>query len=192
MRGMVMNYNGLIRSGIMIVAYFGYLLMFSCLIIWGVDVLKVIKDKIDGYEFEKNDLKRLIPIRGIFSSEHRKVFLVISLCMILNLIPTTKYGSDTINSIFEMNEYTTKYYVHLYPEDNKSKNYKVEADIESNLDEEGRKYHIVKAYFDSKRYITFTDWDSLHPNKKVMIRDDDGKDWDVELTTEKVVNNNKD
>jgi hypothetical protein len=79
-----------------------------------------------------------------------------------------------------------KYYVNMFPDDGVSKNYRVVADISKV--EEGGDYYITKAYFPNGGYITFEDSygvSELEFNKKVSIKDDKGKEWEIELTKQK-------
>jgi hypothetical protein len=67
----------------------------------------------------------------------------------------------------------------------RKQNYKVAADISL---EEGY-YYITKAYFPNGGNVTFenihgTSNFSLEFKKKIRIRDDDNKWWDIELTNE--------
>jgi hypothetical protein len=94
------------------------------------------------------------------------------------------YVSDSYNAI----RYGSgTYYINLFPEDSKSKNYRIKGKVEYEGD--SQEYFLVKATFPNGGYITFDGsyGDSpLEFYKKVYIEDDDGKGWYVELTKEKV------
>ncbi|MHB8065804.1 MAG: hypothetical protein ACYDG2_24840 [Ruminiclostridium sp.] len=116
------------------------------------------------------------------------------------------WGTTTIGSFFEKNYYTTQYYVNLFPDKNNAKNYRVKADIISDIiewdgtdNEENsftnskRVYWLKKVYFNNSGYITFdkvienADDDSgLEVDEKVHLIDDKGEEWWAELTKEKV------
>ena len=115
------------------------------------------------------------------------------LCTIPGIISKTPLGSTQIDSIFEKPEYREQYYIYMYPKESASKNYKLEADIYSNLteyeDNKVREYFIEKAYFPNGGYLTFENnlgMTSLEIDKKVSITDDKDKDWEIVLTKEKV------
>ena len=141
--------------------------------------------KIRGIEIDKID---------ILANKKVIIFCCICvLCSMTTIIAKTPLGSTQIDSILEKPEYREQYYVYMYPEGSLSKNYKLEADIYSNLteyeDNKVREYFIEKAYFPNGGYITFEDdlrMTSLEIDKKVSITDDENKDWKVVLTKEKV------
>jgi len=112
------------------------------------------------------------------------------------------YKEEKIGSIFEKAEYTTQYYVNLFPKNSDSKNYRVKADIYSVVSENSytdgdsekvaynREYYIERAYFPNGGSVSFEDnvgsGESLVLNKKEYLVDDDGEEWYVELTNVKV------
>jgi len=108
------------------------------------------------------------------------------------------YGEERIDSFFEKSEYTTKYYVNLFPNEDSAKNYRLPADIHVYYeDHEGDEtstsvkcIRIEKAYFPNGGYVSFSDngddEENLRFGKKVDLTDSSGKDWYVELVDEKV------
>lgn len=113
--------------------------------------------------------------------------------IIINILRLSTYGDTTIGHQFEKKEYVENYYVNLFPEGSVSENYRVRAEIEAEEDfiDDGddrghtvRVYHINEAYFPDGKTITFYgDNEPLKVNKRVHIEDDDGREWQVELTT---------
>lgn len=113
------------------------------------------------------------------------------------------YGDEIIGSYFEKSQYKTKYYVNVFPDDNESKNYRLQADIHVYSDtEEGEtsedrfgqehtetyttKYIILeKVFWPNGGYLDFDDC-QLEIGDKVYCSDQDGRYWYIELTNEKV------
>lgn len=104
-----------------------------------------------------------------------------------------------MGSLIEKNEYAEYYYVNMFPENDKSKKYKVKAEISARYDEnestnndgnittyDVRHYYIEKADFSNGGYITFNADEPLELNKKVSLVDDDDKNWNIEMINEKV------
>lgn len=119
-----------------------------------------------------NDTKKVIVIRTIIGI----VALVLVGMFMFNIVKGFFYYDD-------------KYYVNLFPENNTSKNYRVEANIF--YDNDYGEYYIEKAYFPNNGYITFDNSfgipdNALEFNKKVLVKDDKGRYWNVELTKQRV------
>lgn len=118
------------------------------------------------------------------------------------------YGEERLGSFFEKPEYKTQYYVLIFPDNSISKNYKLVADIEvsseidSYEDDDGsgigvfaypitrsyshRLINIDKVYLPNGGYLTFDDCE-LEKNAKAYCTDQDGRQWTIELTPEKVI-----
>jgi hypothetical protein len=151
----------------------------------------------------------LLPYWELFKLKNFQWSLVIYLggCYILLALAksfyTDNYGSDVLGSYFEKNEYRTKYYVKMIPEEGGRSPQKVIAEIyvhtESNEDELGedrfgqehsRIYdskfiELERVYLNGGQVLTF-DHCALELSDEVLCRDETGANWYIELTTEKV------
>ncbi len=107
------------------------------------------------------------------------------------------YQREEVGSLLEKRDYTARYYVNLFPEEHDSKNYRVSADIQATKESYNdgdtsysyRVYYIERAYFPNGGSVSFEDNgynESLVVGEKISVLDDDGKEWYVELTSEKV------
>lgn len=102
-------------------------------------------------------------------------------------------GDQAFNSFFEKPEYHTKYYVNLFPETSKSKNYRLVADIhvyeeEEEYDDKSYLYKVIsieKVYFNNGGYLYFDDC-RLEVGEKTYCIDQKGRGWYIELTNIKV------
>lgn len=136
--------------------------------------------------FKKRELtiKRFIMWFMDVELNQQLITIGIGFCIAVTIAINTKLGSTNIGGLFERINYTENYYVNLFPENAKSKNYKVEAEIEA----AGGKYYIIKAYFPNGGHLTFYDslyfW-PLKLNERVYLVDDSGTSWLVELTSQK-------
>lgn len=138
-------------------------------------------------------------------SKNVLILTIIIACLYMGYISIREYwGTDTIGSIFEKYNFTSQYYVNLFPDIYSIKNYRVKADIVASYidyvyeDEDGnnkhgkqRVYWIKKAYFNNGGYITFNnaienEHEGLVLNTKIHIKDDNDTSWYIELTEEKV------
>lgn len=157
--------------------------------------------------FKKEPIKELLsqlnPLKAFFLNdndklkEYHKVNKVLKGAIIIGLLyGITLYSplaSETIGGIFEKSEYTTNYYVNLFPENSETKNYLVKAQIhvfteEYDEDTYERVYRLEEAYFPNGRKITFYNYgdsESLSLNKKVSLKDDSGQYWDIVLTPQR-------
>lgn len=107
------------------------------------------------------------------------------------------FGEERIGSFFEKSEYTTQYYVNLFPEKNDAQNYRLPADIHVySEEEEGEEssstkkcIRLEKVYFPNNGFVNFSD-DGEDKNltfgQKVYVADQHNKGWYVELVDEKV------
>jgi len=113
------------------------------------------------------------------------------------------YGDEILGSYFEKPEYKTQYYVNVFPDDKGIKNYRLQAFIhvyseteegETSEDRFGQeltesyttKYIIVdKVFWPNGGYLDFDDC-QLEIGDKVLCSDQEGRDWYIELTNEKV------
>lgn len=105
----------------------------------------------------------------------------------------TYWGSDTIGTVFSRSDFKTSYYVNVSEEITHAKNYRLKADI--TVFSEGNQFSIGyiildKIYFPNGGYITFKNTDyhvtTLETNAIILFTDDKGKEWNIELTNEKV------
>lgn len=104
------------------------------------------------------------------------------------------WGTKEIGALFEApRPYEAKYYVYLFPDGGKAKNYKVIADIEVDSicvdDGEGNSgcydaYYLKKAYFTNGGYVEFDECDIAEPNPYCNDMHDEW--WDIEFHKELV------
>lgn len=122
------------------------------------------------------------------------LFLVICLLVWSKNTYSRIDGDESIGSFFEKPEYRTKYYVNLFPEASKSKNYRLAAEIhvyeESDEDYEGNSHaykviSIEKVYFNNGGFLYFDDC-LVEFGEKTYCIDQNGKGWYIELTNLKV------
>ena len=106
------------------------------------------------------------------------LFALFALILVLNNVygffMELKYGSGN-------------YYVNLFEEDTESKNYRVIGEVD--YDSEFGEYLLIRATFPNGGYISFDNSHFVSPlefYEKVHMEDDNGRDWYVELTKEKV------
>lgn len=115
----------------------------------------------------------------------------------IRLTIADSFGDAQIGSFFEKNDYTAKYFVNLFPNENEAKNYRLPADIhiyyEINDNEDSfsttKCIRLGKIYFPQGGYLIFNDDginESLTFGEKVSLMDSESKHWDVELIDEKV------
>lgn len=96
-----------------------------------------------------------------------------------------KYYGNQIGSLFEQGEYEATYYVNLFENENRAKNYRVVAEIYRT---EG-KYTLISVQWPNGGELTFYDtgWDyPVKPYEKIEVKDDNGETWFVELTKDRV------
>lgn len=95
------------------------------------------------------------------------------------------YGNDTIGDFFEKNNHKARYYVNLFPSEAGSKNYRLMADLSIQCDEEeGREIHLDRVYWPNGG-CSYFDECSIRVGEKNSCTDQNDREWDVELTTQK-------
>lgn len=125
----------------------------------------------------------------VFESKKERIAVYL-LCFLLSVVYVTMkeyWGTDTIYSFFSKNEFETRYYVHLFPEGSKSKNYLVPADLyvyDDNI-------IIKKVYWPNGGYTTFDRFGDMNQQDFYLeghtsIEDDEGREWTIVLTKNKV------
>ena len=118
----------------------------------------------------------------------RMLIFVLCLCLSAAYVTMKEYwGTDTIYSFFSKNEFETRYYVHLFPEGSKSKNYLVPAD----LIVKGNEIGIKRVYWPNGGYTDFGNYDNydceeFYMEGHVTLKDNQGREWEVVLTKAKV------
>lgn len=148
----------------------------------------VIRDKYDFKEF----IKLVKGEQKIFNTLGRRGSYILILLMVIGIINIGGryiYPSTQIGSLFEKKEYEEAYYVFLYPEDSKSMNYKLKADVWAHIESldgyDGyRTYSLLGVYLDNGKRISF-DGEEVFPSERTLVVDESGRYWYVELTTEK-------
>lgn len=107
------------------------------------------------------------------------------------------FGEERIGSFFEKREYTTAYYVNVFPTQNAAKNYRLPADIHVHYEQLGgdeptpekRCIHVERIHFPNGGVVRFADDGDTEPaafGEKTALTDYHGKEWYVELVDEKV------
>lgn len=124
-----------------------------------------------------------------FRNSKVKIKVLVAVCAIIGILNlySEYFGNDTIYSVFSRNEFHTQYYVQLFPEESKSKNYLVPADLIVN----GESIWIEKVYWPNGGYTTFDrfgdmDGEEFYLNKHINIQDDEDRYWTIILTDIKV------
>lgn len=146
-------------------------------------------------------LKRLFGKQEIPCSEKPNLYLtVISIVLVFSVnYAIIFFGSKVPGSLLERNEYQTMLYVHLYPNRNEVKSYKVPAKIRSLMlnncvpdYDDGAACESYKAYIidyaimsnGGKIIFDLDSQESLELNHIVWIYDENMRYWGVELTRE--------
>lgn len=123
---------------------------------------------------------------NLFSIRSFSVYiLIVSYLLGLGYLTMKEYwGSDTIGSFFSKYEYSAKYYVYLFPEGSKSKNYKVPAEFHVN----GKAASIYQIKWPNGGYTVFDsdELEELYNRESIHLYDSDDRYWTVVLTDEKV------
>lgn len=159
----------------------------------------------------KKQGKTLAEYVGKFFSKKRGVIL----CEIILLLGIIFYppiferlGNTNIGSFFEKESYEEQYFVYIRESGNKSKSYKVKADIlksnyghpsweddgEETYDIHGNGYFIKKVYWSNGGYLNFEDYDhwgyptenQIYPGKETLCYDSNDDGYYIFLTNEKV------
>ena len=149
--------------------------------------------------FKKQDLKNKKEPEQVTITRILIVFGILGI--LYSIIPYTPIANETMGSIFEKEKYTNYYYVNMFTDIDESKNYKVKAEIvsfkntyEYDDDKETiREYHVSKVLWpnggcSSFDYLNWDEDNSLSVGKKVYIKDEDDKEWYIELTNQKIEN----
>lgn len=111
------------------------------------------------------------------------------------IVGSTPFGTETIGGVLEKGSYEAPYYILAFPEAGGALNYKVGAEIHSELKYDGfqsrRMYEVESFQWPQGGTVTFNKLSSsgysLEPDRIIVIRDDDGKAWGIQLTREKVL-----
>jgi len=130
---------------------------------------------------------------GTASDMPNKVYLWISIALVFGLVFGTPYlGSRVSGSFFERAHYQGMFYVHLFPNGQKVKSYRVPAlitsSVESNIDYDDqsylwREYRIKFAVLPNGEKVTLYDADeNLELDKTIALFDDKERYWGVKLT----------
>ena len=118
------------------------------------------------------------------------LFLVVCLLLCSKSTYSRIEGDEIIDSFFEKPEYRAKYYVNLFSETSKSKNYRLVADVhvyqetEEGYDDKSHTYKVIsieRVYFNNGGYLYFDDC-LAKIGEKTYCTDQNGKDWYIELT----------
>lgn len=96
------------------------------------------------------------------------------------------WGSETIGSFFSKTEFRTQYYVQLFPEGSKSKNYIVPADLIVNEDS----IFIEGVHWPNGGYTSFDRFGDMNAQDfyihgHITIPDDEDREWTIVLTKKK-------
>lgn len=111
------------------------------------------------------------------------------------MVGCTPLGTTTIDGALEKGEYSEDYYVFAFPDDSDALNYRVKARIHSYTKLESmeliRRYEVERIELPEGIHATFESHMgsgySLEPDRKVMVRDDNGRRWGIQLTRDKVL-----
>ena len=140
-----------------------------------------------------------LPIVGVYlylkktnrwNEKTQKILGIGGLVFVLGLaFGSTRFGVKKIGALFERSEYRTRYYVLMYPDYERSKNYKLPAEIEvsTSEDEDGsyKEVSLLRVFFPNGNIVFFNGDESLEFGRKVMYWDSNGKEWGVELIDQK-------
>lgn len=111
------------------------------------------------------------------------------------IVGCTPFGTTTIGGTLEKGDYVEDYYVFAFEGASESLNYRVKARIHSYSKLEGmemlRRYEVERIQLLDGTYATFDakarSGYSLEPDRRIMVRDDNGKSWGIQLTREKAL-----
>lgn len=148
-----------------------------------------------------NDLIEKVPFSNpIFQIKIIMLFttLILSRSTIVNF-----WGKEEFNSYIEKPHYSARYYVNLFENEKSSKNYRLEADVivtseKYYSDEPGKRVgipififspkkiiYLNKVYWPNGGFLIFDDT-HLKVGQRVYGADQNGKEWYIELTNQKV------
>lgn len=123
---------------------------------------------------------------GILNTKKEKI-LVYGMSFLISVGYLTMkdyWGTNTIGSFFSRNEFEAQYYVNIFPENSKAKNYRLVADIHQY---DSGIIFLKKVYWPNGGYSTFDDLgDGLNFEYETRWIDNNEKVWRVELTRDKV------
>jgi hypothetical protein len=105
-------------------------------------------------------------------------FLMVSVAVLIALpLGIAKFGAERPGAFFERSEYEARLYVHLYPEAQRVKSYRVPAMISA----EGGEYLLWSAFMPKGVSIDFEDC-RLELQKTVICFDTSNRTWGIVLT----------
>jgi len=158
--------------------------------------IPIILYKIIAKKYKKDDILNLIPFWHYLNTNYgdekedkqKKVLnSVLIICIIIGLFNWFVYwadlGEEKIGAFIEKSYYITYQYVNLFPEDSKSKNYRVIGEFEV----EHRDIKLKRFAFDNKRIISVDDQDKFNFgfNEKIDVVDSNGEKWYFEILDSK-------
>lgn len=144
-------------------------------------------------------LKRLFGKQEIPCSEKPNLYLtVISIVLVFSVnYAIIFFGSKVPGSLLERNEYETMLYVHLYPDEQQVKSYKVPAKVRREVTEDcypgndgdtectsWKEYFIEYAIMPNVGRIYFDSDTPLELDRIIMMFDESTRYWGVQLTNE--------
>ena len=126
---------------------------------------------------------------GLFETRKKRITVYI-ICYLLSISYITMkeyWGTNTIGSFFSKDNFEAQYYVQLFPEDSKSKNYLVPADISKNEYGIG----VDRVYWPNGGYTDFGNYDNnnckeLYKEGSTTLKDNQGRYWKIVLTRRKI------
>jgi hypothetical protein len=132
---------------------FGLIALFTFLLFGGILIHVIVRSLIYPFKKEKqgfNPLKETIKFYNrdkdykFLSKKYMILYTIGFIWGIVMVLPYTPYGSEQIGSLIEKREYKSFYYLNLFPESEKTKNYRVRGMVDSYMDSEyGRKYFLL-------------------------------------------------
>ena len=178
--------------------FFSFCTFIACIIIilfllyvikylFNVIVFKIKNDKNQKYA------KKFLP-SYIFKNDSKKsiwLFRILAIFFIIGIIYMgiiTFYPSKQIGSTLEGTSYEANYYVNLFENNKDAANYRVIGKIKAETDDNKKSYYLKKIYLNNGSSISFNNYSELNElkvNKRVLLTDDNNKEWYVELTTQR-------
>jgi hypothetical protein len=125
-----------------------------------------------------------------WNEKTQKMLAIDGLIFVLVLVLGSSYfGVKRIGAPFERREYRTRYYVLMYPNIDRSKNYKVPAEVhvytEGDEETEYRRVDLLRVFFPNGNVVGLNMDESLEFDKKLRGVDGYGQEWGIELTRQK-------
>jgi hypothetical protein len=171
---------------------FGLIALFTFLLFGGILIHVIVRSLIYPFKKEKqgfNPLKETIKFYNrdkdykFLSKKYMILYTIGFIWGIVMVLPYTPYGSEQIGSLIEKREYKSFYYLNLFPESEKTKNYRVRGMVDSYMDSEyGRKYFLLYVIMENGKELYFEPDENLVLNEKVFLLDKNDNYWYVELT----------